>query len=274
MSDFTVITQARMKSTRLPDKVMMKVKGKPLLYYHLERVKLARNVTDIIVATSRNDADDEIYDFCEKYGVTCFRGSEDDVLDRFYQTAKEYKLENIIRLTADCPLIDYRIIDDMITEFCSKNIDYLSNTLKPTFPDGMDVCIFTYRVLETAWQQAELPSEREHVIPYIAKNSTYNGKSLFSSDNFEFKIDFSHVRLTVDEKEDFDLIKFLIEHSSIESSWLEYVSILLKYPQLLIGTMNYERNEGFRKSLEEDEVFVRSKEVKDYENTKRDTTME
>ncbi|TCT26465.1 spore coat polysaccharide biosynthesis protein SpsF [Melghiribacillus thermohalophilus] len=202
------IIQARMGSTRLPGKVLKKVLGKPLLEYQLERVKKSRLIDEIVVATTVKEQDQPIVDFCTEKGVSCYRGSEEDVLARYYEAANEYEAEIVVRLTSDCPVIDPGVIDRVIQAFLEdEEADYVSNTLERTFPRGMDTEVFSFQALEQAFQSARMQSEREHVTPYIWKNSDrFSIKSVFHRD------DLSIHRWTVDTPEDFELIKKMIEH--------------------------------------------------------------
>lgn len=202
------IIQARMGSTRLPGKVLKKVLGKPLLEYQLERVKKSRLIDEIVVATTVKEQDQPIVDFCMEKGVSCYRGSEEDVLARYYEAAKAYEADIVVRLTSDCPVIDPDVIDRVIQAFLEdEEADYVSNTLERTFPRGMDTEVFSFQALEQAFQSARMQSEREHVTPYIWKNSDrFSIKSVFHRD------DLSIHRWTVDTPEDFELIKKMIEH--------------------------------------------------------------
>lgn len=202
------IIQARMGSTRLPGKVLKKVLGKPLLEYQLERVKKSRLIDEIVVATTVKEQDQPIVDFCTEKGVSCYRGSEEDVLARYYEAAKAYEADIVVRLTSDCPVIDPGVIDRVIQAFLEdEEADYVSNTLERTFPRGMDTEVFSFQALEQAFQSARMQSEREHVTPYIWKNSDrFSIKSVFHRD------DLSIHRWTVDTPEDFELIKKMIEH--------------------------------------------------------------
>jgi len=169
------IIQARMSSTRLPKKVMLKIGEKPVLWYVYNRVKLSKKVNEIIIATSSDKSDDPIEKFCREENIKFFRGSLEDVLDRFYYAAKRFNFEYILRITADCPLIDREIMDKGIDlHFASSNPEntYTSNTLEYTFPDGLDIEIFSFKLLEEAWKNAKLKSEREHVTPYIRKSES------------------------------------------------------------------------------------------------------
>jgi len=259
------IIQARTGSTRLPNKVLMTIKGQSLLWYVINRLKKARRVDKIIVATTQLQEDDPIFNLCKQWKIECFRGEKDNVLDRYYQTAKKYNVNDIIRITADCPLIDFRLVDEMIEYFKKEDLDYLTNGLVPSYPDGMDVEIFKFYALEKAWNEATLSSEKEHVTPYIWKNSTNNGKSLFKSDNYGFVSDFSHFRLTVDENEDFEVVKFIIEKTDLNSPWLDYISLLSRNIDVMQQNIQFTRNEGYEISLmndsDKDESIKNSKNL-------------
>ncbi len=246
------IIQARTGSTRLPNKVLMQIKGKPLLWYVISRLKNTQQIQDIVVATTVTEEDNAIQQLCDDWKIKCYRGSEDDVLDRYYHAAKKFDIENIVRITSDCPLIDFRVVDEVVEYFRSDDFDYVSNTMELRYPDGMDAEVFKFSALEKAWKEAMLKSEREHVTPYIWKNSTFNGKNLFTSDNYGFDSDFSHFRLTVDEIEDFEVIKFLIENTDSDAPWLNYVALLTKHTDVMLRNAEYGRNEGYQKSLFED----------------------
>lgn len=239
-----------MGSTRLPDKVMMKVLGKPLLWYVLDRVQQAQSINTIVVATTINRRDDVIETFCRDHNVLCFRGSEDDVLDRYYQCSQQYpNYHAIVRITGDCPLIDPKVIDTVINAFFSHCPDYASNTEDQSFPDGIDVEVFTSKMLQEAARNARLASEREHVTQYIVKNPRV--KRI----NVRAPADFSHFRFTVDNPEDFEVISFIIEHSSRTDSYLDYIALLTKNPEIWSKNTHIERNEGLIKSLREDRVI-------------------
>ncbi|QKE72321.1 glycosyltransferase family protein [Arthrobacter citreus] len=201
------IIQARMGSTRLPGKVLLKVLNKPLLAYQIERVKRAKLIDEIIVATTTNEIDLEIVNFCEFMSISCYRGSEDDVLSRYFEAASLYNADLIVRLTSDCPLIDPTIIDTVINEFILNmhHIDYASNTVQRSFPIGMDIEVMSFSLLKTI-NQLQLPeSYREHVTPFIYRSQKYTNRQIVQ------KVNKSHIRLTVDTPEDFKLISTIIE---------------------------------------------------------------
>ncbi|RCW77359.1 cytidylyltransferase domain-containing protein [Saliterribacillus persicus] len=202
------IIQARMGSTRLPGKVLKKVLDKPLLEYQIERVKRSKLIDEIVIATTTNEADELIIDFCERLSISYYRGSENDVLSRYYEAANIHKADVVVRLTSDCPVIDPVVIDTNIQYYLDNqtDFDYVSNTHKRTFPRGFDTEVFSFDALEAAFKKAELASEKEHVTPYIYQNpSQFRIGHVFGED------DHSDLRLTVDTKEDFLLIEKIID---------------------------------------------------------------
>lgn len=199
------IVQARMTSTRLPGKVMMEVLGRPLLGYELERVARARSVTRIVVATTTNATDDPVVRYTESLGFGVWRGPEDDVLERYHAAAEAFGAEVVVRLTADCPLIDPVVVDRVIDALGDN--DYVSNFIeRRTFPRGLDAEAFTRQALEKAWSGAKTPPEHEHVTPYL-----YNHPELFRLKGVFNETDLSHHRWTVDTTEDFSLIRSILE---------------------------------------------------------------
>jgi spore coat polysaccharide biosynthesis protein SpsF (cytidylyltransferase family) len=246
-----LITQARIGSTRLPGKVLKKIGNKTLLQIHLERLCKCKSITDIIVATTANDEDNIIYENSLFLGFNAFKGSENDVLDRFYQAVKNIKPEWIVRVTSDCPLIDPVLVDNVVNFVRDNKKDYGSNILIENFPDGQDVEVFKFSVLEYAWNNASLLSDREHVTTYIRKNSDFNGGNLFSAINYPCHNNFSDIRMTVDEKIDFDLISILINNLGVDKSWLEYTNHIIDNKLYKINN-SIIRNEGLLKSLKND----------------------
>jgi spore coat polysaccharide biosynthesis protein SpsF (cytidylyltransferase family) len=246
-----LITQARMGSTRLAGKVMMQINKTPLLKIHLDRLSKAVNVDKIIVATTCNQDDDIIEKMVNEWGYEVFRGSENDVLDRFYQAVKNYNPNWIVRVTSDCPLIDPILVDKVIDITKVENKDYGSNAIDVTFPDGQDVEVFKFSALETAWKSAKKVSEREHVTPYIRNNSNKNGENIFSSISYKNNVDYSKIRITVDELSDFELINKVIIELGFNKSWFEYTEYII-YNKLVEINGNIIRNEGYLKSLKND----------------------
>ncbi len=250
MPNVGIVVQARMGSTRLPGKVLKEVDGKPLIVYLLDRIKLVKNAQKIILATTTSTADKQLLNLAQKEGILSFSGSEEDVLDRFYQACKKFNIQVIVRVTGDCPLADPAIIENAIDLFLKNNNDYISNVHPPTFPDGLDVEIFSFQVLKKAWEEAKKKSEREHVTPYI-----WNHPELFKLKNFENDRDWSKLRLTVDELVDFELISKIIKE--FKNRWntfstTDVVTFLKNNPKLIGINAEIDRNEGYEKTLKED----------------------
>ena len=247
------IIQARMGSSRLPGKALMKSdSGKPLLYYVINQLRYCSKVKNLVIATTTNQEDDEIEKFANDNSVNIFRGKEKDVLDRYFQCAKKYSFSTIVRITADCPLIDPQIVDKVIEQFFSENYDFATNTLMRTFPIGTDVEVFSFSALNRAWENTQLPSEREHVTPYLRKEEN------FKIINVENDKNISNLRLTVDRIEDFELIKQILNNISINPIHLEDVlELFLRKPELIEINKHINHNEGFNKSLEEDKEFIK-----------------
>jgi len=248
------ITQARIGSTRLPEKIIKTINGKTLLEIHLNRILHSKLITKLKVATTLEADAIKIIEICDKLSIETYRGSLNNVLERFYMTALPETPDWVVRLTSDCPLIDPIEIDRVINHAISNNFDYVSNVLNPTFPDGMDTEIFKFSALEKAWKEAKLTSETEHVTPYIWKNSTYNGGTLFTSDCVMNDEDFSDIRMTVDTLEDFQVIEGLVKLLGTDKPWREYVNALHEHPEIRILNEHFTRNEGYEKSINDDNI--------------------
>jgi glutamate-1-semialdehyde 2,1-aminomutase/spore coat polysaccharide biosynthesis protein SpsF len=197
------LIQARMGSTRLPNKVLADIGGQPMLWHVVTRVRRARLVDEVVVATSNRPANHAIEDFCARHDIACFRGDEMDVVDRFYQAACVHHPTAVVRITADCPLIDPEVIDRVVETRAAGSLDYASNTLCYTYPDGLDVEVFTFAALERAWKEARKPSEREHVTPYLRLSGQ------FRTVNVENDIapQAQGLRWTVDEPADLEFVR-------------------------------------------------------------------
>lgn len=247
------IIQARISSSRLPGKIMKDICNKPILYHVVERVKLSRLIDKVIVATCESSNNDVIRDLCKRENILCFSGNEDDVLDRYYQAAKSFDLSNddiIVRITSDCPMIDPQIIDKVIKAFLNEKADYASNVQRPTFPDGLDCEVFTFTALAESWKNATMKSEREHVTQFMRKYP-----ETFKIISYENDTDLSNYRWTVDQEEDFQLVKEIYEklyETNPNFLTADVLDLLDKNPELNAINSMYIRNEGLIKSLEED----------------------
>ena len=251
MTNILAIIQARVSSSRLPGKVLKPILGKPLLVYQIERVLQSRRIDQLVIATSTDPSDDDLENLCHQINIPCFRGSLNDVLDRFYQVAKSWQPQHVVRLTGDCPLIDPEILDAVIEYyFTGGGYDYASNAIQPTFPDGLDVEIFRFSILEKAWKESILPSQREHVTPFI-----HQQPERFRIGHYRNAEDLSHLRWTVDEPEDFELVTRIYEALypvNPEFRMMDVLALLQQRPDLAAINQKYERNEGMKKSHNED----------------------
>ena len=244
------ILQARVSSSRLPGKVLMPLLGEPMLLRQIERLRKVRQIDKLLVATSAETADDEIGTLCTQHAIDCFRGNLNDVLDRFYQAAVSYHPDHVVRLTADCPLADPGLIDQVIEFYLAGGYDYASNAIQPTFPDGLDVEICRFACLEQAWREARLPSQREHVTPFI-----HQQPERFTIGHFFNREDLSHLRWTVDEPRDFELISQIyaaLYPVNPDFSTPDILRLLAERPELANWNTQHQRNEGYLKSLTAD----------------------
>lgn len=246
-----LVTQARMGSTRLPGKILMEVNNTPLLKIHLNRLCESKYVDKIIVATTCNSEDNIIEKLVTDWGFEVFRGSENDVLDRFYQAVKKIKPTWIVRVTSDCPLIDPLLVDEVIEITQAENKDYGSNVIDETFPDGQDVEVFKFSALEKAWNEACKLSEREHVTPFVRNNSNLKKGNLFSALSYKNSTDLSKIRMTIDEIKDFELINKIISEIGSNKTWQDYSDYILKNNLTEING-GIIRNDGYLKSINND----------------------
>jgi spore coat polysaccharide biosynthesis protein SpsF len=226
------IVQARMTSTRLPGKVLKEVLGKPLLQYELERLFRIPSLNDLVVATTENASDNPVAELASACGAGLFRGSEEDVLARYYGAAREANADVVVRFTADCPLIDPVVSEKVIRHYLdhAESFEYVSNTLVRSFPRGLDTEVFSFSGLDTAFHEAVAPAEREHVTPFL-----YRNPDRFRLGNVVHGEDLSHHRWTVDTQEDFELIRLLLEALYPEKPDFilgDVLSVFKKIPEL------------------------------------------
>lgn len=236
-----IIVQARMSSTRLPGKVLKKVLGKPLLEYQIERLRRVKLADEIVIATTMRDADQPIINFCNDLSVPYFRGSENDVLARYYGAAKQYKASTVVRITSDCPVIDPMVIDKVISYYLDHllEFDYVSNTLCRTYPRGMDTEVLPMEALSTAFKEAKLRSEREHVTPFIHRHP-----ERFRLANIAYHKDLSQYRWTVDAPQDLKLIKLIIKTlypQKPDFTLEDIVNLFFHHPQWMNINKNIEQ---------------------------------
>ena len=223
------VIQARMGSTRLPHKVLMDLGGETVLARVIRRLSRSRMVSELIVATSDSPGDDAIVRECERLGVSCFRGSEHDVLDRYYQAARVAVAESVARITSDCPLIDAELVDDTVRICVEQQADYASNVFPRTYPLGLDAEVFTVAALDRAWRQSHEPHQREHVTPYFYEHpETF--RLVFTRD----QSDYSAHRWTVDTPEDLELLRNIYSRFGNQDNfgWREAVMLMEREPKL------------------------------------------
>ena len=242
------LIQARMTSSRLPGKVLQDVAGKPMLLRVVDRAQQVKSIDLVAVITSTHESDDAIERCCIENSVSCFRGNLDDVLDRYYQASRHFQADNIIRITADCPLLDPIIVDKVVKAFNGGAYDYVSNTIECTYPDGLDTEVFRFAVLEKAWREACLKSEREHVTAYIYKHPEFFQLGVVKNIK-----DLSTLRWTVDTPSDLEFVRTVYTGFTNEYFGMEDVLRFIKeHPETVDLNANQERNEGYLKSLKED----------------------
>jgi len=253
------IIQARMGSTRLPGKVLMDLSGKPVLWHVVDRVSQATLVDYVIVATTSGKEDDVIETFCRDNNITVFRGPSEDVLKRYADAAhmvneKIYDLKQIVRITSDCPLIDPDIIDEVIHQMNQGDYDYVSNTLEPTYPDGLDVEVCSLSALLDADLNARLPSEREHVTSYLKTTPGFRKCNVINHLNL------SSMRWTLDQQDDYKFINEVYKNlynPNKSFKMNDILELLTRQPELLLFNNTIDRDEGYKKSLKEDAEFIK-----------------
>ena len=257
-SEIDCIVQARMGSSRLPGKVMAKVDSEHIVFdYLINQLKHSKLIEKIIIATTTNKEDDQIVEFAKKKQIEFFRGNESDVLDRYYQCAKNFSSNNILRITSDNPLVDPTVIDDLIINYQKISCDYASNNLIRTYPFGIgDAEIFSFHTLEKTWKNAILPSEREHVSPYMKKNS-----NIFKQFNLRNKIKVPLLRLTIDRKDDLELFRIVISKISERPILMDNIlKLYTNEPKLFEINSHIDSLEGYNKSIKYDKEFLKNQD--------------
>ena len=253
------IIQARMGSSRLPGKVMKKVdEHDTVLDYVINQIKFSKKIDKVIVATTDLVEDDIICEHLMSQEIKFYRGSSEDVLDRYYNCAKKFSIDTIVRITADNPLIDPDIIDLVIDEYTIHDCDFATNTLPRTFPYGTETEVFSFESLENAWKKAKKPSEREHVTPFIR-----NSENEFKIINKKNQDDFSHIRYTIDHKEDLELVRAIVQNISARPILTQnIVDLYNRKPELFKINSNV-KHDGFESSLKKDQQYLKSQKNKE-----------
>ncbi len=234
------IVQARMGSTRLPNKVMKPIAGIPMIELLLARLAKSKQIDQIVLATSTDERNTPLVEHVQKLGYPCVRGSESDVLDRYLVAAWQTQADVVVRITGDCPLIDPILVDQVIAQFKAEGVDYLSNTMPPSYPDGLDTEVFTLQALERAGRESQDQFDREHVTPYLRKLGLYKTSAMKHSE------DLSALRWTVDEPADFEVVSQVFAHfaPNIHFSWTEVLGLQRSQPAVFAANHNIMRNEG------------------------------
>ena len=247
------IIQARTNSKRLPKKILKILDDKKnVLEYVINQVKNSTKIDKIVIATTEKIDDDIIMNISKLNNCDYFRGSEKDVLDRYFNCAKKFNFDVIVRITSDCPLIDPELIDEVLDKFRIGGYDYVTNTFPRTFPKGLDVEVFSFSVLEKMWINAKLPSEREHVTQFILNNNK------FKIGNIKHKNNLSHLRWTLDQKEDLEFLKKIISNIETRPILMNYVlKVLNQKPELIDINSGIDPDQDIKKSKEEDKKFLK-----------------
>ncbi|MCK4829584.1 aminotransferase class III-fold pyridoxal phosphate-dependent enzyme, partial [bacterium] len=252
-----VIIQARLGSTRLPEKVLLDLKGKPVIQRVYERACRIRRADDVVVATTLNTSDDRLSNLCKDNGIPLFRGSEEDVLDQYYRAAEHFQADAVIRITGDCPLLDPREVDKVVEMFMGHDFDYVSNTQPPMLPDGLDASIGSFIAYERSWKEAKLKSEREHVTQYIR-----NHPEKFNIGSVRYNENYSGQRWTIDEQEDYEFVSKIYEKLAEKKLYgylRDVLMVLAENPDLAKLNSGFSRDEGLIKSIKGDTKMVVNK---------------
>lgn len=239
------IIQARCGSTRLPGKIFMEINGKPLLWHVVNRLKYSKLIDDIVVATTTDNKDDDTEAWCNENKINCYRGSEDDVLNRFYGAATTFPCDIIVRVTADDPFKEPIIIDKIIRKLIDENLDLATNVLPPSFPEGLDCEVFTFDVLQTMEKTTNDAYDREHVTPYI-----YNNQDKFKIANVSSECQLSQYRWTIDNEEDYEMVNAIYENRKDGNDEIllmeEILGILDENPEIASINSNVKRSDMYR----------------------------
>ena len=245
------IIQARLASTRLPEKVLVDIAGKPMLAHVIERAAAITRVDAVVVATTTAAEDRVVRDAARKHGAHAFAGNPTDVLDRYCRAACEFRADAVVRVTADCPLLDPAVSSRVTERFAQGDLDYCSNILPPTYPDGLDTEVISFAALERVWREADLPSDREHVTTYIRTRP-----HRFRTANIEARVDLSALRWTVDEPDDLEFVREVIRHLAPRPGEMPGFDAVLRVvrenPGLAKLNASFQRNEGWKSSVAAD----------------------
>jgi spore coat polysaccharide biosynthesis protein SpsF (cytidylyltransferase family) len=252
MKDVFALIQARTGARRLSNKVLLDLGGKTVLEHVISRVNRAKTINEAVVVTTVSKEDLKIVELVSQKGIRVLCGSEDDVLDRYYQAARLLNAQHIVRITADCPVIDADVIDQVVNYYFKSKADYCSNALSQTFPDGLDVEVFSFDALAKAWKNTRLSSEREHVTPYIR-----NHQQMFKVVSVDHPVNLGAHRWTLDEKKDYMFLKELFDGLYRKNTYFgmnDILRFLEKNPKIININAAITRNEGYTRSLRNEKV--------------------
>ncbi len=259
MVKVVAIVQARMNSKRLPGKVLKTLAGKSILELIYKRLKKSKLINEIIFALPDNNSSIPIVDFLVNKNINYTLGSENNLISRYWIAANTTKADYIVRITADCPFVEPTIIDFMLDKMLSSDIDLITNVIPPSWPDGLDINIFTYKTLKLAFKEAKLDSEREHVVPWMWNNSNLNNKNTLKAFNFLAPMDISQYRWTLDTEEDYNFFSLTAKKLSwknlVNMSWKDFLSFYNTNQEILLVNNKIHRDEGYKNSLEKDKIL-------------------
>ena len=255
------VIQARLASTRLPGKVLYELAGRPMIRFILDRVSRAAGIDQVVLATGDGEINDPLASVAEDAGYLTVRGPEDDVLQRYRMAAQATDADIVIRVTGDCPFIDPDLLDDLLRLRAERRLDYVTNVKPESWPDGLDASVFTRATLQAADNEAHLPSEREHVVPWMWKNSAFDGGDRLSCANLAAPHDLSALRWTVDDGKDYRLARAIVatlgEDAALTAGWRDVLKAFRAQPPELLANQETVRDEGYLRSLAEEKAEKR-----------------
>lgn len=249
------LLMARMSSSRFPGKALRPILGRPMIGLQLERLRRAKCFDALILATSTDPSDDSLAAFAESAGLPCFRGALDDVADRIYRASKPHAPRHVLRIGADCPFLDGDHLGALVGLHLAENNDWTNTYFEESWPDGMDAEIYSFPCLERVWREAKLPSEREHVAPFIE-----NRRGEFRIDVLRAPQDYSHLRWTVDHPEDYEMARRVFEElypANPNFGFRDILDFFARHPEVAALNRHFARNEGRIRSRRADEAFLK-----------------
>lgn len=243
-----IVTQARIGSSRLPNKVLLNLGKKKMIEHHLDRLKKVSIADGLIVATTNEKDIKPLIDLLKEKKILFYQGSTNNVLERFYKAVLMEEPDYVVRVTSDCPLIDPILVSEVIKFTINGDLDYGTNILEEMFPDGQDIEVIKFSALKKAYKESKLKSDLEHVTPFIRRNSTYLGGEMFSSNNYSNYSNYSSIRMTVDELKDLESCEVMIQNIGNNGTWKDYADFIIDRPSLF-SNQQIKRNEGLQISV-------------------------